>query len=74
MTVLSFKEALRQNRCCVCGDDLGEIHLQACCDGAECACMGLPIEPPCCSYWCTWVLMNEAEAESSNRNFEVNQF
>lgn len=38
--------------CIMCGEPVPEYEPQMCCDGKECACMGLPIEPPLCSFEC----------------------
>lgn len=35
--------------CEVCSN---EIEVQMCCDGKDCGCLGLPIEPPVCSNEC----------------------
>jgi len=40
-------------KCVVCGKELPEDYEPVyCCDGTECGCMGLPVEPPLCSAEC----------------------
>ncbi|GIO33683.1 hypothetical protein J2TS6_48240 [Paenibacillus albilobatus] len=39
-------------KCLVCGTDVPDYEPEYCCDGRECGCMGLPIEPPLCSSEC----------------------
>lgn len=29
-------------------EDIENCNPQKCCNGRDCACMGLPIDPPCC--------------------------
>jgi hypothetical protein len=35
--------------CEICGI---EIEVKICCNGSQCGCMGLPIDPPVCSEEC----------------------
>jgi len=35
-----------EGNCEICGV---EIEVQICCDGCQCGCMGLPVEPPLCN-------------------------
>lgn len=34
--------------CYICGKPVTDYTPEWCCDGTECACMGMPIEPPYC--------------------------
>ena len=36
------------NKCILCGKDVKNYKPEYCCNGKECGCMGLPIEPPLC--------------------------
>jgi len=38
-----------KGNCDICGK---EIEVRMCCDGKNCGCMGMPIDPPVCSYRC----------------------
>lgn len=38
--------------CIVCGKQVTDYVPQLCCDGRECGCRGLPIDPPVCSPEC----------------------
>lgn len=38
--------------CYVCGKEYEGIEPERCCDGRECGCMGLPVEPCICSQEC----------------------
>lgn len=38
--------------CIVCGQPFRGEEPKMCCDGRECGCMGLPIDPVVCSEWC----------------------
>lgn len=40
-------------KCFVCGVDVPDYEPEYCCDGRECGCMGMPIEPPLCSKSCS---------------------
>jgi len=54
--------------CFRCGKDVFGYEPQRCCDGFECGCMGLPIEPPLCAV-CDAKFMaptEPAEAEEPN--------
>ena len=42
--------------CDVCGI---EIEIEMCCNGRECGCMGLPINPPVCSEQCYNTFMSK---------------
>jgi len=44
--------------CVVCGKPADEAS-QFCCDGRDCGCMGLPIDPPLCSDECSDIFYNE---------------
>lgn len=55
--------------CDVCGID---IEIQICCNGHECGCMGLPIDPPVCSEECYNTYFSE-ERIKERRN-AVNSF
>ncbi len=36
------------NKCIICGINVKDYKPEYCCDGKECGCQGLPIEPPLC--------------------------
>lgn len=38
--------------CIVCGAECPDYLPQYCCDGVDCGCCGLPVEPPFCSQQC----------------------
>ena len=38
--------------CEVCGAFVKDFEYQICCNGFECGCMGLPVEPCVCSMTC----------------------
>lgn len=40
------------DRCVVCDIEVHDYVPEWCCNGHECGCMGLPIEPPLCSVEC----------------------
>ena len=44
--------------CMICGVP---IHVQMCCDGRECGCMGQPVEPPLCSSERCWNVFEEIQ-------------
>lgn len=44
--------------CYVCGKDVEGYKPQMCCDGRECGCYGMPLEPPICSNEC-WDKLTE---------------
>ena len=46
------RDAKKGYPCMVCGKPMPDYEPQGCCDGRECGCMGLPIEPPICSEEC----------------------
>lgn len=40
--------------CFYCGEEMTQDEIEnykptLCCNGRDCACMGLPIDPPCCT-------------------------
>lgn len=43
---------MSRSNCIVCCTPVPDWEPQMCCDGRECACMGLPVEPPICSQAC----------------------
>jgi len=47
--------------CIVCGKPVPDYIPEYCCDGRECNCRGLPIEPPVCSYICWGELIGNHE-------------
>ncbi len=49
-----------KGNCEICGK---EIEIQMCCNGRECGCMGLPIEPPVCSDQCEQQYMDKIRKE-----------
>lgn len=53
--------------CEICGK---EIEVRICCNGSDCGCMGLPVEPPVCSDDCydKFVVKNLKIKSSYNQN------
>jgi hypothetical protein len=47
-----------KSNCIICNKD---IELDVCCDGTNCGCMGMPIDPPVCSDKCYDTLMNNLD-------------
>ena len=43
---------MTETKCIVCGTDVPDYHPEYCCDGIDCACRGLPIDPCVCSDKC----------------------
>jgi hypothetical protein len=39
-------------KCIVCNTNMPDYEPEYCCNGRDCACRGLPIEPPICSTEC----------------------
>jgi hypothetical protein len=39
-------------RCMVCGEEFKGEEPKMCCSGRDCGCMGMPIDPICCSEEC----------------------
>lgn len=54
--------------CEICGT---EIELTICCNGRECGCMGLPVEPPACSNECYDKLMEKYQKLNNNDKDEI---
>jgi hypothetical protein len=52
--------------CIICGTRMGDYRPEYCCNGIDCACRGLPIEPPVCSEEC-WQQFNKEEKCQSER-------
>ena len=50
-TMKMYNTQIDWSRCGICGHTLN-FEVKMCCDGKECGCMGLPIEPPICSQKC----------------------
>lgn len=51
--------------CMVCGEEYEGPEPEMCCDGRECGCMGMPIDPLVCSDECYGKLLN-GERYSNN--------
>ena len=47
-------------QCVVCDKDVPDYEPVMCCNGRECGCYGLPVEPCVCSQKCWDVLINRA--------------
>jgi hypothetical protein len=58
MKYLGQNKMSRIWNCMICGKPIPEYIPQYCCDGWECNCHGLPIDPPVCSDQCFDKLMN----------------
>ena len=54
-----------KSNCVICNK---EIDITLCCDGKDCGCRGLPIEPPVCSRKCYDKFMLESENDSRELN------
>jgi hypothetical protein len=53
-----IKELERENTNCLeCGNPVKSYKAEYCCNGIDCGCRGLPIEPPICSDEC-WEKFN----------------
>lgn len=48
------------NNCMYCGSNFAGPEPQMCCDGRECGCMGMPVDPVICSPACWEALTAEA--------------
>jgi hypothetical protein len=46
------------NKCFICQKPVPDYRPQFCCNGIDCGCMGLPIEPCVCSDNCYVALMS----------------
>ena len=53
-------------QCMICGKDIPDYKPQFCCDGFECGCMSMPIEPPIC-YECYNKLPNKQKIKETIR-------
>lgn len=49
-----------KGHCDICGE---EIEVQMCCNGDQCGCMGLPVDPPVCSEECFDKMMKKMQDE-----------
>lgn len=70
MFALSYREAVYSDRCCVCGFPLPYEQV-GCCDGRDCGCMGMPVDPPLCGGNCDEIgtkRMDEPTAASLEAN------
>ena len=47
--------------CFTCKKKMPDFEPQYCCDGRECGCHGMPIEPPICSAECWEILLGQYE-------------
>jgi len=45
-------KSLKTSTCLICGKPVPDYEPKMCCDGRECGCHGLPIEPCVCSKEC----------------------
>ena len=72
MLALTTGEALRFERCVTCGGPLG-FEFTYCCDGRECGCMGLPVDPPVCSSICYDIAFKDLD-HSTCSSLEANVF
>ena len=51
------------DKCIICGKDVPGYEPKYCCSGQDCACYGMPIEPPLCSFECGEKLYSYQEAK-----------
>lgn len=62
--VKKVAKAIEEQKCMDCGEPI-KYEADYCCDGFECGCRGLPIEPPLCEgCWCGYY-NNRHEGESN---------
>lgn len=54
-----------KGNCEICG---AEIEITMCCDGHNCGCMGLPIDPPVCSDECLEKYINKIQQRQKEDN------
>lgn len=54
-------------KCVVCGKPVPDYKPEYCCDGRECGCRGLPIEPCLCSYECGEKLFGRVEKQNKDK-------
>ena len=40
-------------QCIICGKEVFDYEPEYCCNGDDCCCRGLPVEPPLCSEECS---------------------
>lgn len=52
-----------KSSCAICQT---EIEVQMCCNGFECGCMGMPVDPPVCSNECYDKYMNNRKINVGN--------
>lgn len=57
-------------KCMECGTTI-EYDPEYCCDGRECGCMGLPIEPPLCGN--CWDKISAGMEEQRHGNQAINE-
>jgi hypothetical protein len=46
-------------KCLVCDKVIEDYEPKFCCNGQDCGCLGLPIEPPLCSNECEEIFWNK---------------
>ena len=52
--------------CVICGKEVPDYKPIYCCDGSQCGCMGLPIEPCLCSKECAeWLYRSTTDEEDT---------
>ncbi|MNW37050.1 hypothetical protein D3C74_140810 [compost metagenome] len=56
---------MNKEPCINCGT-LTDYEPEYCCEGRECGCMGLPIEPPICSKECWDQAINGVSSREEN--------
>ena len=56
--------------CYVCGKPVPDYEPQWCCNGSQCGCRGLPVEPPFCSGECEKKAMEPKPSKASGNQGE----
>ena len=55
--------------CTICGEPLPDYKPEYCCNGVDCGCMGLPINPPWCDK-CWDKIMKEKTEDGKDNGIE----
>jgi hypothetical protein len=51
--------------CEICGEPLPDYKPEYCCNGRDCACMGLPVDPPWCDKCWNKIINKEVKKEAT---------
>lgn len=58
-------------KCELCGKPVKDYEPEYCCNGNECGCMGLPLEPCYCSQECLDAIMNGIGKDMEQRRIDA---